>query len=132
MPSLRDFLAARRAEIKAQISALRDELRDIEAAESAIMDRSPKDDAQPGEGASRTIQDMVLMVLANHSGPMDALEIMHKIKAMSGADARGTSLSPQLSRLKADNKITLNGKLWSLADEPSSEAKKAPDDNILS
>jgi len=75
-----------------------------------------------------TIKQLVLKALNEqfHSGAT-ALELLEFFESAWGRDdiAR-TSLSPQLSRLKAEQKIDRNGSIW-FAREPVSDAKAATD-----
>ena len=77
--------------------------------------------------SERTIKEAVLETLREH-GPKTALEILALINEKLGADYPRTSLSPQLSRLKADNQITRDGILWSVvtSDERSADDLSEP------
>lgn len=70
-----------------------------------------------------TIQEMVLQILSMVPDGATANQIIEHIKARFNITVERTSLSPQLSRLKAEAKIALLGKTWVLAD---------PDDTVVS
>ncbi|MBN8990668.1 MAG: hypothetical protein J0H42_20690 [Rhizobiales bacterium] len=73
----------------------------------------------------KTIKDAVLDVLKAKGAGMTALEILAAINLKFSTDYPRTSLSPQLSRLKADGKIDREGIVWSLGDG-SENQKSAP------
>lgn len=118
--TLKDFLAERKAEIKIQIAALRRELQQINAAQGIVDD----DDVDDGGGAVRertrsgqqTIKDMAMIVTDGKKEGADAGEIIRMIKERFDKDIPRESLSPQLSRLKAEGKMDLIGKIWKRTD----------------
>lgn len=55
-------------------------------------------------------------VLKNKEGGMTALEILAAINLKFSSDYPRTSLSPQLSRLKAEGKLTREGIVWHLSE----------------
>ena len=54
-------------------------------------------------------------VLRDHPGGLLALDILAKINERHGLGTVRTSLSPQLTRLKQERKITNRGSTWMLA-----------------
>lgn len=79
-------------------------------------------DEAVAQSAEPTIKDAVLEVLKHKPEGMTALEILDEInkRYFAGKYAR-TSLSPQLSRLKNDDKkVTLRGNRWHLIPEQPS------------
>lgn len=62
-----------------------------------------------------TLKEMILTVLRTRHRGADALSILDEINARWDVGLERTSLSPQLSRLKAEGKLHLIGKVWSLA-----------------
>lgn len=118
MANIRDILSARKAEIKALQAQLKQELQDILAAESAmspIADKEPVIKLRKGRGSQFTLKDMVINVLKDHKTGADALKILELIKSKYGIDVKRESLSPQLSRLKNDDKLLeLRGSDWFL------------------
>ncbi|WP_093151572.1 hypothetical protein [Thalassobaculum litoreum] len=117
MSTLRDFIASRKAEIRQQISALRREIDELERAEVAISEeggsQSPRtgDAPQPAKG---TIKDMILQVLEDQGNGAESAEIIDMIKARFDVEVPRTSMSPQLSRLKANGLVGVVGKRWIL------------------
>jgi hypothetical protein len=78
-----------------------------------------------------TIKDMVLEVLGPIAEGAEALTILQFIKDRFGKEIERTSLSPQLSRLKRDGLLDLDGKLWRIADQnEEGPAEAGPEDNV--
>lgn len=115
MTTLRDFIAAREADIKSQMKALRSELGDLKIAKSALDPLSSE--IEPGglQSGSRTIKDMVRTILKSDSTGLTATDILAKIKENFDRDLGRTSLSPQLSRMKEDGEVIVNDNSWFLA-----------------
>lgn len=143
MTSLREFLSVRRAELEKTLAALDEqrspllaELFEIEAAEKALApDGLPNTDAaeeadkpaNPTAKRSReirpgSIKDKVMAVLRNRPMGADANEILELIANQFGEAIERTSLSPQLSRLKKEEWLVLDGNVWRVADK-----NEAPD-----
>ncbi|AMJ62277.1 hypothetical protein [Bosea sp. PAMC 26642] len=75
----------------------------------------------------KTIKEAVLEVLGVLGTGLTALDLLSAINAKFDTDYPRTSLSPQLSRLKAEGKITRLGNLWSLApDAPETNEPAHP------
>lgn len=75
-----------------------------------------------------TLKEMILLVLRTRHRGADALTILDEINARWNVGLERTSLSPQLSRLKAEGKLHLIGKVWSLAQQdeaPDAETSRA-------
>lgn len=66
----------------------------------------------------KSIKEAVLEVLDSLGIGLTALDLLGAINTKFNTDYPRTSLSPQLSRLKAEGKITRDGNLWSLAKPP--------------
>ncbi len=69
-----------------------------------------------------TIKEAVVAVLDEAGRGLTALEILPKINERLGVDYPRTSLSPQLSRLKAEKEIHLVGKHWFSGEGPENDA----------
>lgn len=69
----------------------------------------------------RTIKETVVELLKEAGHGMTALQILPQVNKRLGVDYPRTSLSPQLSRLKADGVLVRNGVVWSLALAPEKE-----------
>lgn len=111
--TLRDFITARRTELRQQIQKLSAELDELERAEAALGSPANVGPAKAGRAnGGMTIKDAILDVLANNPDGADAQEILAMINEGYGLSVVRTSLSPQLSRLKSEGKITLTGKVW--------------------
>jgi hypothetical protein len=111
--TLRDFLNAREAEIKDQLKRLRLEMAEIRVARQALDGVSePAASAVGASGASPTIKDMVRSVLKEVPLGLTSAEILLAIKRVFDKELERTSLSPQLSRLKHDGAVVLDGETW--------------------
>ncbi len=135
---LRDFIERRQKEldaeeapIVAEIDKLRRSLRMIEVERLELakaLDAIEKIDSsrssaellpQPIVRARRaidgTMKTAVLDILSSHPNGMSAIEILADVNRILGTNYLRTSLSPQLSRLKSEEKIILDGNVWKLA-----------------
>lgn len=72
--------------------------------------------------SEKTIKEAVLSVLAGAGHGMTALEILDAINKNLSTNYPRTSLSPQLSRLKAEGKLARDGVVWNLAGKPEGTA----------
>ncbi|MHA7884943.1 hypothetical protein [Nitratireductor rhodophyticola] len=116
METLRDFIDRRRAEIKAQISSLKSELKELSTAESALKSGAPLNENQSKSSSSKnTIKEMVAHVLDDVPGGAEATEIVELIGNRFGEEVPRSSLSPQLSRMKEDGVLVLDGRTWRLS-----------------
>lgn len=147
MSKLRNYIETRREEILRQIDELKAELQEIKLAETAIklgvVNSAP---TKPYSDNRSTIKQMVAEVLQGRPNGADAADIVTLIKQEFGEDVARSSLSPQLSRLKEEGKVILEGRIWRLSEfekgsdvgtsEPSAEngggLVRAPDFPIAS
>lgn len=65
-----------------------------------------------------TIKEAVLTILADHPEGLLALDLLAKINARYGWNIVRESLSPQLTRLKRDQKVANVEGLWRLPGDP--------------
>lgn len=73
-----------------------------------------------------TLKELVIKALTEQiSGGATANQLLDLFERRWGKKVARTSLSPQLSRLKAEGKIALRGKVWYLANE-NGEAEASP------
>lgn len=109
--TLRDFIAKREGEIKDQLKALKAELRELQVAKGALEGQAPP---PPVASGGPTIKEMAKFVLSTGGAAegMTSHEILAAIKAEFDREIDRTSLSPQLSRLKADGEVALAGEKW--------------------
>lgn len=130
MESLREFISRRRKEIDAEASPLRERLTILECeweeltrAEAAIgaIPMPPKSifpavtrGLQEARAPRGVIKRAVLKILSETTVGMDALAILRALNDRLGSNYQRTSLSPQLSRLKSDGLVRLDGTLWSV------------------
>ncbi|MFG1271646.1 hypothetical protein [Xanthobacter flavus] len=134
----REILAAREA-LLAQIEALDSESDLIEKAAKAAgiveefeaVDRIPPTLGMRGPDRprqrilpERTIKEAVVEILREARHGMTALQILPLVNERLNVDYPRTSLSPQLSRLKAEGVLLRDGIVWSLAKAP--ETNEAP------
>lgn len=116
---LRDYLAQRRAEVQASIKALRCELAELDAAERALPsngEATPKPKKERGSAGTgkKTLKEMALEVLEGMPNGLEAVGILDAIQKVHGITVRRESLSPQLSRLRQDGHLILDGSVWKL------------------
>lgn len=75
-----------------------------------------------------TLKEMILLTLRTRQRGADALTILDEINTRWNVGLERTSLSPQLSRLKNEGKLKLNGKVWHLAQQdeaPDAQTSRA-------
>lgn len=127
--ALLDYLSSRRAEIEAQMKALRGELAEIRLAEQALLGNAPGKTAVSGPqggGVVRegSIKDWILKALSTIQGGMTTEGVMSAVVDLGGPDVPRNSMTPQLSRLKAASLIELDGRLWRLTANNSAMFRK--------
>lgn len=121
--SLSEFLDRREAEIKGLRAQLLTELKQIKSAKAAIqkdVTSSPTDNDQTESKV--TIKQMILDVLRKAGKPKTSEEIIALIAGQFGTEIARTSLSPQLSRLRhQDRQIEYDedNSTWRLPDMPT-------------
>lgn len=124
--ALLDYLTQRREEIEAQIKGLRSELAEIRIAETALRGEPEAKRATVTNGAvikAGTIKDWILKALMAY--PAEGLEtdgVIEAIRKMGGPLVERSSITPQLSRLKAARVLGHDGRHWRL---PTDEEKAA-------
>ena len=111
MTTLRAFLDQREREIKENIRVLREELTEIKVARAAVEPASSDDE---GGETGVTIKDMIRTVLKGEGFGLSSGDILKKIEAEFGKRLERTSLSPQLSRLRSEESVTLTNGRWFL------------------
>jgi hypothetical protein len=111
--TLRDFINAREAEVKAQIRALNDELRELRTAKSAI-DGPPAPDAERGASNRVTHRDMIIAVLDERPEGGTSDKVIEWVNDKFDTEISQASMSSQLSRAKSDGVLTLEQgtKIW--------------------
>ncbi|MGC9369006.1 MAG: hypothetical protein ACP5DX_05630 [Paracoccaceae bacterium] len=112
--TLQEFIDAREAEIRAQMKALNDELRQLRAAKSAISGASTF-----GSGVVKTKmtqRDMIIAALNEHPDGGTTEMIVGWVKDKFDVDVAQPTMSSQLSRAKADGAVALDTstKIWRL------------------
>lgn len=128
MPTLREFIASRKSEIHKKLSELRHELSELDAAEEAIASDTPSQ-REPSISTSHsrtTIKDMIVEVLQRVPNGLESNEIIDKIRGQFDAEVPRTSMSPQLSRLKAEGVLAVDGKRWLLWENRYTNAGDPP------
>ena len=116
---LKDYLATRRVEIEGEMKALKGELAEIRIAEEALSGaptnktvvRSPRGRSVVREGS---IKDWVLKALMTFGIGLETEDVIAAVQNIGGPAVVRNSMTPQLSRLKADGLISLDGGKWSL------------------
>lgn len=113
--TLREFMTARRAEIQSQIKALKEEMREIDAAFAALpQEGSVKATRERGSTGSgkKTLKELALEALRENPEGMEAVGIIKWIKDKYDLDVARESMSPQLSRLGQEGVIKRDGLTW--------------------
>jgi hypothetical protein len=125
--TLEHFVIRRRRELAAEFERLSAEMAAFEAERDKIervammiglSERNAPDSigvqvrSPPRRLSEATIKGMVLNVLSAFPQGQTALEILERINATVDVPYPRTSLSPQLSRLKAEGKIHREGRVW--------------------
>lgn len=97
---------------KAEIEEIKRIRAAIKAASGEPEKKVRKRSRSPSDGP--TFKDMIKVVLTEKGSGAEALEIIDLIKARFGKEIKRTSISPQLSRLKASGDLLLDDKVWLL------------------
>jgi methionine synthase II (cobalamin-independent) len=105
--TLRDFINAREGEVKAQIKALNDELRELRAAKSAI-DGSSAPAAERSPSNRVTHRDMIVAVLDEHPEGGTSDKVIDWVNEKFDVVISQASMSSQLSRAKSDGVVNLD------------------------
>jgi hypothetical protein len=103
MTSLREFIALRR-------SALQRELQELDLVEQLLG--APAAGVTSGNGSRMTLAELAIDVLRDHPAGADKRTIQDLIRQKHGVRPATNSLTTQLSRLKSQNVLSLNGRLW--------------------
>lgn len=121
MLPLREYLASRRAEVQAQLKALRAELVELDAAERALSgggDEQIKSGALRTRGTAgsgkKTLKELALEALQARPEGAETVQIIADIKERHGIDVPRESMSPQMSRLRHEGIVVREGSSWRL------------------
>lgn len=150
MTTLTEFLAQRETELLDQIEDVRrslhpleNELAQVRRAKAIIsMEAAPRapvsafeefDEIQIAPYAEMTMKQLTIKALRDHfpRGATAQKLISFFSDAWGRADVQRSSLSPQLTRLKQEGVIGLNGKTWYLVtDEKGPDETSEPDSSV--
>lgn len=121
--TLRDFINAREAEVKASIKTLNDELRELRTAKAAIDGGGVVAPARAAQGRM-THRDMIVAVLDDRPEGGTSDKVIEWVNEKFDTDISQASMSSQLSRAKSDGAVTLEQgtKIWR-------SAKHSPKEN---
>lgn len=127
-----DYLAQRRADIEAQMKALRAELAEIKIAEAALAGVGTESAAPPvvvGGSILRagSIKDWIMKAMSAFPNGLETDAVIEAIRKMGGPLVIRSSVTPQLSRLKAAGLIEYNGRHWRLPVKDEPEKDETPD-----
>jgi hypothetical protein len=133
--TLKEFIDRRKNELlaeieqlKSRIMAIESELKELNLVESSLSLQQSKSQLTKESFRSKrliqsnTIKAEIIRILYSRNIPMLALDILHIINSGRNPPLERTSLSPQLSRLKADGILKLDGSEWSLTEKGNEEA----------
>ena len=105
-----DDIKARKKDLMNQLK----ELRDLERAIRAAAAGTPSKASIKKTSNELTLKKMIIAVLGSLGRGAEAQEIVDEIKETFNKEVKRSSLSPQLSRLKADGLLILDDKIWYL------------------
>lgn len=128
MTTLREFIVKRQNEVREAMRALKAEEAELRIALHAIDERAPEAPSRLATKSSRmTIKSKILAVLEDRPDGGTADDVIQWVLEAHGTEVPRSSMSPQLSRLKADGEVALSPttKNWCLPQF----ADDAPDDN---
>ena len=127
-------LLERVTKLQGELLPLEKELDDVRRARAALQpiahERKPIPNQLTkisGDPKKLTMKELALKALSEHfHGGATAVEMLDFFKAAWGRnDIVRESLSPQLSRLKSENKIYLSGKTWRILHDEKAPAEKS-------
>lgn len=124
-----EFIAERTKVIQSEIKALRDELAALKSLKAALSgSKSPESGASKTRRVSgHTFQEMIVDVLNDLvDGAADANYIIDLIDKKFKKKIQRSSISPQLSRLKAKGVLDLNDNVWSLTENYRAQKNSGP------
>jgi hypothetical protein len=133
LEKLREPLLVKMNELRAALTEIDKERKEVSIALNAIdlKERHPQmvidavDDVMKSiSNPDMTIKEAVLATLSKYHGGLTANTILAEVNLLLGTSYLRTSLSPQLSRLKGDGFIILEGNIWKLAPAKSGDAEK--------
>lgn len=96
-------------------------MRDLQLAKGAIESTAA---APASGGPSTTIKEMAREVLSGQPDGLNSSGILDGIRKQFGREIERTSLSPQLSRMKDDNEVVLDGDVWFTAEHYAARTKR--------
>jgi hypothetical protein len=119
MVTIRNFITDRPTEIAREIADLERELKELDRAERALGGGSkaaatPESADRQQPRARMTLAEMVLDVLRDHPHGADKRAIQDLIHQKHGARPATNSLTTQLSRLKSQHVLSLDGRVWQM------------------
>lgn len=120
MENLVSYLDKREAEIMAVRSDLAAELKQIRKVRAVIgVESRFVGQSLYGSKSKLTIKKMIIEILekrnSQQKGGFTTVGLIRAIEKLYGVDVERSSISPQLSRLKKENKIVIdNDKIWTL------------------
>lgn len=98
-----------------RLAKIEGELRNIDTALRAIRNDAVHKAPYPEPTHDLTIKQGVLIVLQRVAPKgLSALSILERLRVELNMDYPRSSLSPQLSRLKGEGKLSLQGRMWYL------------------
>lgn len=133
--TLSDFLATRFNQLEHEADTLRTRLAEIDAeraqlakaAMAAGLSAPAAAQTSPieAESSGATMKEAVLAVLKAKGRGMTAVELLPLVNAYCGREFQRSSLSPQLSRLRVEEKIDRVGLVWRLKEDGIGRTAKA-------
>ena len=112
--NIRDFIASRETELKQQQATIRAEMAEIKALKATLDATSDGEPAPRRKSSSPTIKDLIEQVLEDWQDGATAEEIIKDVADKFSKNVPRSSMSPQLTRLKNDDRITRWNDRWIL------------------
>lgn len=112
MSKTRELLTERRREVEAEIAPLKAELKEIDAALTAITGGGRITGHAPTVTRAPSIVDQTLAILEAHPPGLPMRVILKALLTEYGREITPHSMSWHLSHMKRDNQLELLGNLW--------------------
>ena len=120
--TLRAFIDRRLRELRDAETPLREHMNEIDRERKELektakligMEGVYRQDAERAEAQKKTMKEAVVEILSAVPRGLTALDILRELNTRMNTTYPRTSLSPQLSRLKQEGKVTQSGIVWSL------------------
>ena len=118
MSKIQEILEDRKKEIRTQMSALQDELREVDTALGAILSKSGKPSRKRLKKHRQSIPNQIKEILSTEINGLPSREIGDQLRSHYGRNNKNSSVSWYLSQLKRDDEVEMREVgdefIWSL------------------